>query len=323
MTPLLTRSLHTILDRIRKLNPGDRLVGEEDLARECDASRTTVRSVLHQLEAGGLIERSGSRWNLRRAVRDSDYPGEPPVEVAKVGEVVRYLLGQVGSGNIRPGRRFSERTISKALGCSVSPVREALLSLAPLGLFRKDERRQWEAVELDKRQIEELMEFRSLVEGYGLGRLMRPATLTNYRPQLESLLERTRRLGASKRLYTQEFSELDIEFHSLLMEAPGNEIMRERTAFMHALVEFQLRNDKFTSERARLGLHQHVGIMEAILAGDGKAASRLLEAHFRTAAETLIGFRENPPRSESVSLTRAAEQRNRRRVLPSASLHYS
>ncbi len=281
-----------ILDRVRRLKPGDRLVGEEELARECDASRTTVRGVLHQLQACGLIERSGSRWKMRRRVRVSDYPGETPVEVAKVGEAVRYLLKQVGNGNIRPGRRFSERTISKALGCSVSPVREALLSLAPLGLFRKDDRRQWEAVELDKRQIEELMEFRSLVEGYGLGRLMQPATLANYRPGLEDLLERTRRLGGSKRLDTEGFSELDIDFHRLLLEAPGNKIMRERTAFMHALVEFQLRNDKFTSERARLGLRQHVGIMEAILAGDRKTAGRLLDDHFRTASETLIGFRE-------------------------------
>jgi DNA-binding GntR family transcriptional regulator len=309
-----------ILDRIRRQKPGDRLAVEERLAQECGASRTTVRGVLHQLQARGVIERSASRWKLRRVVRDSDYPGETPVEVAKVGEAVRYLLAQVGSGNIRPGHRFSERTISKALGCSVSPVREALLSLAPLGLFRKDNRRQWEAVELDVRQIEELMEFRSLVEGYGLGRLMRPATLASCRPRLESLLERTRRLGASKRLDMEGFSELDIEFHSLLMEAPGNEIMRERTAFMHALVEFQLRNDKFTSERARLGLQQHVRIMQEILGGDVKAANRLLYAHFRTAAETLIGFREKLPRPQSGALTRAAQGRNERRAIPSTSL---
>lgn len=292
MTPLLTRSLHTILDRIRKLSPGDRLEVEDKLARECDTSRTTVRAALHQLQVSGLIQRRGSRWKLRRAVRDSDYPGDPPVEVAKVGEAVRYLLEQVGSGNIRPGRRFSERTIARALGCSVSPVREALLSLAPLGLFRKDERRQWEAVELDKRQIEELMEFRGLVETYGLGQLMQPATLASYRPRLEALLERTRRLGGARRVDGQGFSALDIDFHRVLLEAPGNEIMRERTAFIHALVEFQLRNEKFTSERARLGLRQHVGIIEAILAGDRKAARRLLEQHFVTAAETLISFRE-------------------------------
>jgi GntR family transcriptional regulator, rspAB operon transcriptional repressor len=292
MTPLLTRSLHMILDCIRKLKPGDRLAGEEELASECDASRTTVRGVLQQMLAGGLIERCGSRWKLRRVVRASDYPGETPVEVAKVGEAVRYLLEQVGSGHIRPGRRFSERTISKALGCSVSPVREALLSLAPLGLFRKDDRRQWEAVELDKRQVEELMEFRSLVEGYGLERLMRPPTLALYRARLEDLLKRTRRLGNSKHLDMEGFSALDIDFHRLLLEAPGNAIMRERTAFMHALVEFQLRNDKFTPERARLGLRQHVGIMEAILAGDRRTASRLLNDHFCTAVETLVSFRE-------------------------------
>lgn len=292
MTPLLTRSLHAILDRVRELRPGERLAGEEELACVSRASRTTVRGVLHRLSEGGLIERSGSRWRLRRAVRDSDYHGEAPVEVAKDREAVRYLLAQVGNGSIRPGGRFSERTIAKALGCSVSPVREALLSLAPLGLFRKDERRQWQAVELDKRQIEELMEFRSLVEGYGLARLMRPATLTQYRARLEDLLERTRRLHESKRLDMDGFSALDVDFHRILLEAPGNEIMRERTAFMHALVEFQLQNEKFTPERARLGLRQHVGIIRAILAGERKTARRLLDEHFRTAAETLIGFRD-------------------------------
>ena len=40
-----------------------------------------------------------------------------------------------------------------------------------------------------------------------------------------------------------------------------------------------------------IGLRQHIGSIEAILAGDRKAAHRLLEQHLLKAVETLISFR--------------------------------
>jgi DNA-binding GntR family transcriptional regulator len=59
---------------------------------------------------------------------------------------------------------------------------------------------------------------------------------------------------------------------------------------MSALVEFQLHNDHFSSERAQLGLFQHIEIIETILNADAKNAKRLLAGHLKTAEETLKGF---------------------------------
>ena len=56
-----------------------------------------------------------------------------------------------------------------------------------------------------------------------------------------------------------------MEFHHIILEAPDNKILLERNEFMYALVEFQLHNEKFSVERARLGLKQHIYILEAIL----------------------------------------------------------
>lgn len=42
---------------------------------------------------------------------------------------------------------------------------------------------------------------------------------------------------------------------------------------------------------AKMGLCQHIGLIEAILAAERKTARRLLEQNFLTEVETLISFR--------------------------------
>ena len=290
LTSLVANSLVKVLDALSAISVGDRMPSEVSLSEQSAVSRTTVREVVGFLEREGIIHRDGRVRTLARGIRAKDYPGKIPEGVPKGREVVHYLLEAVGKGRIRPGQRFSERTISQALGCSRSPVREALISLAPLGLFRKDDRRQWEAVELDARQVEELIEMRVLVEGFGLKCLMKPKVLKRNRSRLERLLERTRKMGEVPRFDMGQFSTLDVEFHHIILEAPANRIFLEHNEFMSALVEFQLHNEHFSGERARLGLQQHIEIIEAILNADAKNAQRLLFRHLQTAEETLKGF---------------------------------
>lgn len=291
-TPLVLRTQVNLLDALSELSPQSRVHSEESLAEMYSVSRTTVREAMQLLQESGLISRDGPRRILARTVRKGDYPAEVPNDSPKDREVIHHLLKRVAIGEIRPGQRFSERTLMKELGYSASPVREALISLAPLGLFRKDQRRQWEAVALDERQIEELTEIRNLIEGYGLKYLMRPQVIKRYRKRLESVLARTRKLGEAKRLNKNQFSKLDVEFHHIILEAPENKILLERNEFIYALVEFQLHNEKFSVERARLGLKQHIYILEAILEGNYKNALRHLMEHLQTAEETLKSFLE-------------------------------
>jgi DNA-binding FadR family transcriptional regulator len=83
--------------------------------------------------------------------------------------------------------------------------------------------------------------------------------------------------------------DLDLEFHRLLLDAADNPLLKERADFIYIIVEFQLVNPRFQAGRGRLGLSQHLDILDAILAGDLPAAERHLVYHLQSAEETLRG----------------------------------
>lgn len=287
-TPLQLQCLKALISQLRHQKRGYILPGEIPLAKECGASRTTIRAVCQLLAENGILQRHNRRWRLSRAIRKSDYPAYQLNALSKAQIVTRHLLAEVGRGRIFPGQHFSERSLGQKLGLSASPIREALLSMAPLGLFRKQARHQWQAVMLDQKQIYELFEFRLLMETHGLKQLMRPHIFEHYKSQLLELLDKTKSLENSTQFDKSRFAKLDIMFHRLLLEAHGNKLIQERTEFIPIIVEFQLRNEHFTTERAKLGLLQHIKIMRAIMKKDAKQATKLLKQHLQSATETLL-----------------------------------
>ena len=287
LSPLAAHVHHQIAQRLRHLAPDEVLPGEIELAAECGVSRTTVRKVLEQMERDGWVRMDGGRRVLVRRTRSADLPrpvGEP---VSRDQQAVRHVLEQIGRGAIQPGDRISEKKIAAALGFSTGPVREGLLSLAPLGLIRKRARRQWEAAALTVEQWDHLMELRQLVEEHCLKKLLQGKLSDEQRVFVQEHLQRTRRMSESPRIDLGELQELDRSFHQWLLESAGNPVLTERNRFIYVLIEFQLRNSRFTEERARLGLSQHIAIMTAILTGDATTAVLGLRGHLASALATL------------------------------------
>jgi DNA-binding GntR family transcriptional regulator len=287
LSPLATHIHHQIAQRLRNLAPDEILPGEIELAAECGVSRTTVRKALQRMEGEGLVRMESGRRVLVRRTRPADLPkavGEP---VSRDQQVVRHVLEQIGSGIIQPGDRISEKKIATALGFSTGPVREGLLSLAPLGLIRKRARRQWEAAALKGEQWDHLMELRQLVEEHCLKKLLQAKLSEEHRGFVNEHLQLTRRMSEASKIDLGELQELDMRFHQWLLNSAGNPVLTERHRFIYVLIEFQLRNSRFTEERARLGLKQHIAIMNAILTGDATEAILTLRAHLNSALNTL------------------------------------
>jgi DNA-binding GntR family transcriptional regulator len=287
LSPLAVHVQQQIAERLRKLVPGDGLPGEIDLAAGCGVSRTTIRKVLHRMEREGWVRSERGRRILARKTRASDLPKSVGEPVTRDRLVVRHVLDQIGRGAIMPGDRISEKKIATELGCSTGPVREGLLTLAPLGLIRKRARRQWEAAALTAQQWEHLMEIRLLVEEHCLKKLFHGMAAEVNRPFVENHLRLTRQLGEPAKINLNELRELDMKFHQWLLDSAGNPVLSERHRFIYLLIEFQLRNSRFTEERARLGLEQHITIMNAILTGDSTVAVLTLREHLASALETL------------------------------------
>lgn len=276
-----------ILEQAEGMSPGEVAPPELELATLCGVSRTTVREALRHLETAGVLERAGSRRRLRRTVRKNDYERPEASGRPRDEEVTRYLIEKMATGKIRPGQRISERTLAREIGCSQAPVREALLALAPLGLLRKENRRQWEAVSLDPRQCDELTELRQVIECHCLRKLFSSGWHSANRDTLKSLLRATEHLAEAREFNLPAFFEVDVTLHHLLLDASGNSLLASRNRFIYSLIQFQLSNHNFSSERARLGLRQHVRILRAILEHDPVEAEKALMRHLSAAGDTL------------------------------------
>lgn len=294
VTELVLRTTEQLLEALRPHERGDRCPSEQEMARRCGVSRTTVRQGYAHLEGKGLVaRRAGGRYLLRKP-QARDHEKQRSVAVTKEEAVVRALLSRVGSGRIVPGQRVSERTLALELGCSVAPVREALLSLVPLGIFRKEKRRQWEAVRLTPTQCVELIEFRKVVEGYCLRKLFMEGGHRRHRPAMEELLKESRHLLKMEAIDREIFLRVDVAFHTFLLESSGNGLLAERSRFIYGLIDFQFGKQHFSGERARAGIEQHAGMLEAMLSGESQEAERILMEHLDAACGNLLRLAESP-----------------------------
>jgi DNA-binding GntR family transcriptional regulator len=176
------------------LAAGKPVPGEVDLAADCHVSRTTVRKVLGRMEAKGLVRWADGRRVLARRVLPADAPPPAPEPVSREQQVARFVLEKIARNELQPGQSLSEKGIATELGVSTGPVREAMLTLAPLGLIRKRARRQWEVAALDVRQWEELMELRTLIEGYCLDKLLAGGSIGRHRAFLQQQRTKMRQI---------------------------------------------------------------------------------------------------------------------------------
>jgi DNA-binding GntR family transcriptional regulator len=140
------------------MSAGKPAPGEGEIAAECHVSRTTVRKVLERMEAERLVRWEDGRRVLARRVLPADAPPQAPEPVLREQQVAWFVLGKIARNELQPGQSLSEKGIATELGVSTGQVREAMLTLAPLGLIRKRVRRQWEVAVLNGCQWGDLME---------------------------------------------------------------------------------------------------------------------------------------------------------------------
>ena len=80
--------------------------------------------------------------------------------------VYERLRRDILEGRLRPGARIKQEDLTKRLGVSRTPVREAMQRLETEGLIHVVRRSSAIVSEIPRREIEEIFELRALLEGY-------------------------------------------------------------------------------------------------------------------------------------------------------------
>jgi len=197
----------------------------------------------------------------------------------RLKDAIRYA-------DIPPGGPLSENRISKVLGISRTPVREALQMLSQEGLVEINPGRGVTIAAGSFRQILDVLNIRFILEP----ELIRLATDNISVEQMEALWDSLRKMEtAVEKEDRPGWSIADTAWHDILSEACPNQLLGELVLQMRNRVHRYANIDhKLAIRQLRNGTAEHRTIVEVIASGDADAAATAMRDHLESLRKNLF-----------------------------------
>lgn len=212
------------------------------------------------------------------------------VERVPLSEQVKdRLLERIVAGDLAPGSRIVETRVAREFGISQAPVREALRSLASLGLVEMRPHRGARVRQPSREEMIEAVHVRGVLEAYAAEIAARKISAEDL-AKLERLLEEMLELARNGDALAQAHK--NAEFHATVVAAAGNGTLARSWKLLEPFTQTYLTSTVSGVDLAWLA-GRHVHIIDALRARDPEAASRATREHLEQAAE--IKARAAPP----------------------------
>jgi DNA-binding GntR family transcriptional regulator len=202
--------------------------------------------------------------------------------------IVESLLREVFQGRLRAGQHLATQQLAQRFGVSHTPIREALISLAGVGVIDLVPNRGAIVRRVVAKDVREIFQVRRALECEAV----RSACGAVDQEGLQALADELRRLNASKNKFQMRAVEkaraVDSRLHDLIALSCGNgflgkEIARLKTLF-RAFRDLAWEHDTSQNDFRRVAEEtgEHLAIVEALLAGDRRGAVRAMSYHIRS-----------------------------------------
>lgn len=192
----------------------------------------------------------------------------------------------IRNSQLKPGEPLTETRLSKLLGISRTPVREALQQLVQEGLA---ESVPGHAVTVANRTIQDLFDvlhIRSLLEPEQ-ARLVAEAITDEQLEALETVTERLVRTAQRHDLLNWAVE--DAAYHEILKEACPNRLLSETVIQLKTRVHHMANIDTHTDPaRLKACTEEHRAVVEALKTRDGNLAREAMEAHIDALTNSLL-----------------------------------
>lgn len=204
-------------------------------------------------------------------------PGDPARNNVKLTQIVfQKILRAIVFGRLDLGEPLSESDLAKALHVSKAPVRESLNELRLQGLVVVVPQSGSYVFSPTREQIEELCDFRSLLETSALRASMRhdPKALI---ADLKKTAAEMRRAYRQADIFLSK--RLDTQFHRALFERSANRYLMQSYENIRHSVEALRHRFMDTAIYRNRAFAEHQKIVELLAAGALNKAAALLHAH--------------------------------------------
>jgi len=245
--------------RINAFNPAAQLILDcmnmicNILHRQCEVHMTTLRAIAQPLPLTRLAY---------EALRDS------------------ILTGKLTAGKI-----YNEMQLSKELGISRTPVREALLELSVQGLITFLPRKGLMVNYFTKTDVEEVFELRKAIELAAVEKVVK--NLRSGEIERFKKIQETQIVTVRKKNYLA-YMESDRSFHALLGELTRNNRLMATLDNIRDIVHLMGLQALSRKGRSEEVIVEHQEVVEAIIARDPIAAKEKLGIHLDRSREAVL-----------------------------------
>lgn len=214
-------------------------------------------------------------------------------------EIINQLIQLISLGKLKPGQRLSsERELCKQFGVGRSSLREALRSLAVMGILEgrvgegtyiaKDSQTylkktvQWGLL-FDQKDLNDLVETRLMLESQTSFLAAQRATGDDIETLKKTLDEMRDNIDKLER-----YLELDLQFHLDIAQATQNSVLHNLLEMTRGYLKESIKDiliqstSKKTKARLELSLRGHHEIFEAIRTGQAEKARQIMIKHIQT-----------------------------------------
>ena len=155
--------------------------------------------------------------NVKNPILASSPQSEADTEVERA---IRLLREAILRGDYKPGQRLPQKELTKKLGMSPTPIREALRILEAQGLLERVPYKGAYVAEASPDESEEISVIRSALEGLAT-RLAVPNLTGEDIADLESLMEEMEE--AWQQMSLGRVRRINYRFHSLIYQKAGSQ----------------------------------------------------------------------------------------------------
>ncbi|HKI33293.1 MAG TPA: GntR family transcriptional regulator [Gemmataceae bacterium] len=204
--------------------------------------------------------------------------------------IVQSLIGDVFQGRLRTGAHLVTQELAQRFGVSHTPVREALIALAGIGLIDLLPNRGAVVRRVTAIEVREVCQVRRALECEATRSACGRAEPT----RLSDLAGELRRMVAVEGLSAGAFitwaRAVDSSLHDLIADSCGNAFLSKELGrlklLFRAFRDMAWAHDEARNDYHRLAeeAHEHLAIVEALIAGDARSAARAMARHIRSGA---------------------------------------
>jgi DNA-binding GntR family transcriptional regulator len=291
-TELAARILQLLNEQ--RAGPGHHLV-EQDLCRQFGVSRTPIRGALKLLAAQGTLQaRTHRGFVLRGPVK-----AVPEVESFNLQEEEdRELFVAIAEAR-NTGRLPADCTqqeLVRLFGAKLPTVGRVLRHLSELGLVERKRGHGWSFVA-------SINSASAQAESYAFRQILEPAELLQAGFELDRQWAgacRARHLVFKRKPWRKtlavEFFQMNADFHEQLARSSGNRYLLDAIQRQNQVRSFLNYQWAYGIERVRASVEEHLGILDALEAGQNRRAAELMRTHLdNSKAISAVDHAGDPP----------------------------